>query len=178
MGKSPQGEAVAEVVRPSTLADLLASLPQIGALCWIGLRPAREQPPVVVSSATVEIGSGLVGDRYRGRSMSKRQVTLIQQEHLDVIASMLGRNAIGPELLGRNLVVSGINLLALQRAEFRVGDVVLEGTGQCHPCSRMEAVLGPGGYNAMRGHGGITARVIVPGEIRVGDSVAFIQSVR
>jgi MOSC domain-containing protein YiiM len=86
--------------------------------------------------------------------------------------------SIDPGLLRRNLVVSGINLLALQRAQFRIGSVVLEGTGPCHPCSRMEAALGPGGYNAMRGHGGITAKVITPGEIKVGDAVAFVQSMR
>jgi MOSC domain-containing protein YiiM len=161
-----------------TLAQLLASLPQTGELRWIGLRPARQQEVRVVSDAVVELGSGLVGDRYRGRAESKRQVTLIQSEHLDVIATLMGRESIDPALLRRNLVVSGINLLALQRSQFRIGAVVLEGTGQCHPCSRMEAALGPGGYNAMRGHGGITAKVITPGEIRIGDAVAFVQSMR
>ena len=178
MGHSLKGEGVSEAAKTSTLAQLLASLPQIGVLRWIGLRPAREQTPLVVSSAVVEIGTGLVGDRYRGRAESKRQLTLIQQEHVEVIATLMGRISFKPELLRRNLVVSGINLLALQRAQFRVGDVVLEGTGQCHPCSRMEAALGPDGYNAMRGHGGITARVIAPGEIRVGDAVSFVQTMR
>jgi MOSC domain-containing protein YiiM len=121
--------------------------------------------------ARVEIGSGLVGDRFHGNAESKRQVTLIQAEHLVVVGELLGRGSIDPALLRRNLVVSGINLLALQRAKFQIGEIVLEGTGLCQPCSRMESTLGPGGYNAMRGHGGITARVITPGRISVGDEV-------
>jgi MOSC domain-containing protein YiiM len=99
-------------------------------------------------------------------------VTLIEAEDLAAIASYLGRERIEPETLRRNILVSGINLSALKNRRFRVGSAVLEYTGACHPCSRMEAALGVGGYNAVRGHGGITARVVTDGEVCVGDAVA------
>ena len=101
-------------------------------------------------------------------------MTLIQWEHLPVIASLLGRDRIAPELLRRNIAVSGINLLALKDRRFCIGEAVLEYTGQCHPCSRMEEVFGPGGYNAVRGHGGITASVIEGGVVRVGAELRAI----
>ena len=158
-----------------TLTDLLATLPQVGTVRWIGVRPARRVPPIVVDSVEARAGAGLTGDRFSGRPDSKRQVTLIQAEHLDVIGRLLQREAIDPALLRRNLVVSDINLLALNGALFRIGTAVFEGTGGCHPCSRMEEALGAGGYNAMRGHGGITARVIEGGIIRIGDEVRLVR---
>ena len=69
-------------------------------------------------------------------------------------------------------MISGINLLALKGREFKIGTAVLKMTGLCHPCSRMEEVLGDGGYNAVRGHGGINACVISPGLITLGDIVS------
>ena len=155
-----------------TLSSLLNILPQEGRLCWIGLRPLRLGPIAIVSEAEIVAERGLVGDhRFDGRLGSKRQVTLIQHEHLAAVAGMLHRKDVQPELVRRNLVVSGINLLALKGKQFLVGDVVLEHSGPCEPCSRMETVLGPGGYNAMRGHGGITAKVLQGGTIRIGDVV-------
>ena len=124
-----------------------------------------------LESVAVTPGKGLDGDRFKGRETSKRQVTLIQKEHLHAIASYLGREAIGPDVFRRNIVVSGVNLLALKDKTFCIGGVVLEYTGLCHPCSKMETALGPGGYNAMRGHGGITTRVVKGGEVALGDNV-------
>ncbi len=154
-----------------SLATLLDTLPQVGELKWIGIRPGRGEAMEPLTRVGVYQGSGLEGDRYKGRSTSRRQVTLIQAEHLPVIASCSGHDSVAPEALRRNLVVSGINLLALKGKWFRVGEVLLEYTGPCDPCSKMESLLGPGGYNAMRGHGGITARVLEEGEIAVGDAL-------
>ena len=70
-------------------------------------------------------------------------------------------------------MVSGINLLALKNKRFSAGAVLLEYTGACHPCSKMERALGAGGYNAMRGHGGITARVLEAGLLCIGDRLIY-----
>jgi MOSC domain-containing protein YiiM len=113
---------------------------------------------------------GLVGDRYAGGS-GNRGVTLIQAEHLPVIAALARYDGLAPALLRRNVLVSGLPLIALKDRRFRIGEVVLEGTGPCDPCSRMEDALGPGGYNAMRGLGGLCARIIVGGRFQVGNTV-------
>lgn len=154
-----------------TLRERLAILPQVGRVEWIGLRPAPRAPVQCVARVAARVGQGLEGDRHRGAG--RRQVTLIQAEHLDVIAALLGlpAGAVHAPQLRRNLVVRGINLLALRQARFRVGEALFEGTGSCDPCSRMEEVLGAGGFNAMRGHGGITARVLEPGLVELGAEV-------
>ena len=157
----------------SPLRALMETFPRAGKLEWIGLRPARRAPLQSFNHVEVLTDYGLVGDHKSQRAGGKRQVSLIQREHLDVVALLLGRENADPALIRRNLVISGINLLALRDAQFEIGGVVFEGTGLCEPCSRMEEVLGVGGYNAMRGHGGIIARVLSGGVIRVGEAVAY-----
>jgi len=159
----------------SSLGVLMATLPRAGRIEWIGLRPARDVPMREVDAVEAVAGAGLIGDRYASGS-GKRGITLIQAEHLPAIAALAGRDAVAPSLLRRNLVVSGIPLIALKGRRFRIGDVVLEGTDSCDPCSRMEAALGPGGYNAMRGHGGLCARIVAGGTLRVGDRVAVVDA--
>jgi MOSC domain-containing protein YiiM len=123
------------------------------------------------ASAVLEPGRGIVGDHYRPKRGGGREVTLIQYEDLAHIAGQLGRETIAPELLRRNLVVSGMEVASLQARTFRIGEVLLEGTGPCNPCSRMEEALGPGGRKAMSRRGGITAVIRRGGTIRVGDRV-------
>ncbi|MBR7618589.1 MOSC domain-containing protein [Phenylobacterium sp. 20VBR1] len=158
----------------SPLARLMTAPVRAGSITWIGLRPAAHAPMTPVPSATLVASQGMEGDRYRTRNNGGRQVTLIQAEDLAAIASYLGRDAVGPEALRRNIVVRGINLLALKEKRFRLGGALLAYSGECHPCSRMEAILGTGGYNAVRGHGGITARILDGGAVRVGDSLEVL----
>ena len=155
------------------LGELMARFPRPGRVEWLGVRPAREAP--VESREWVEAVAvyGLVGDRYAG-GRGKRGVTLLLAEHRQAIAALAGLSAVEPEWLRRNVVVSGVPVIAFKARRFRIGEVLLEGTGPCDPCSKMEAALGPGGYNAMRGHGGLCARIVEGGRMRLGDAVVAV----
>ena len=157
------------------IKDLFDVFPLLGRVEWLGIRPERREPVEVVNAIEVSREKGILGDHYSGQSGS-RHVTLIQAEHLPVVAALTGRDMLDPALLRRNIVVSGLNLLALKDHQIQIGEVVLQVTGQCHPCSKMETALGPGGYNAMRGHGGMTAKVVQNGLIRVGDAISVLKT--
>ncbi|MGK0361819.1 MAG: MOSC domain-containing protein YiiM [Bradymonadia bacterium] len=154
------------------IEGLRNKLPRAGRITWIGLRPDRTTPMQSVSSVEVALKGGLVGDRY-GAKNGRRAVSFIDADHVPLIAKRMGIESLQPATLRRNIVVEGINLLALKGTRFRVGEVLFEYTVQAHPCSKMEKALGPGGWNAMRGHGGILGRVIEAGTMRVGDAVVF-----
>jgi MOSC domain-containing protein YiiM len=152
------------------LREMMARHAQGGRVAWIGVRPARREVMVAVEAAEIG-GAGLEGDHGRA---GKRAVTLMQGEHLAAVGAFLGRGPVAPEVLRRNIVVEGVNLSALNGWTVAVGDAVLRITGVCAPCSRMEEALGPGGYNAVRGHGGWCAEVVTPGRIAVGDGVVAV----
>ncbi|MEM0953697.1 MAG: MOSC domain-containing protein [Pseudomonadota bacterium] len=152
--------------------DRFASDLSPGALTWIGLRSERRGLIATPSEVNAIKDRGLDGDhRVEKTPGSGRQVTLISEEFIQQTAHFLGRDAIDPALLRRNLVVRGINLHALRYQRFAIGEALFEANALCHPCSRMESALGKGGVAAMLGHGGLCCRVLRSGVLRLGDSV-------
>ncbi|MCZ6564948.1 MAG: MOSC domain-containing protein [Gammaproteobacteria bacterium] len=157
-----------------TVDELKSHFPSHGKIEWIGLRKPEDRIILTVSCAELLLDHGLVGDKSGLRGGGKRQVSLIQAEYLPVIASFLNRVSISPQELRRNIVVSGINLGILKGHTLKLKDAELKITGNCAPCKKMEQVLGYGGFNAMRNHGGVTALVKKGGVIRVGDEVEVL----
>jgi MOSC domain-containing protein YiiM len=158
----------------SSFLVLFENFVQKGEVVWVGIRPASRANIKVLDAVKVT-KLGLEGDRStKNAPTNKRQVTLVQSEHLEAAASFLGISKIDPTLTRRNIVVKGLNLNALKGRKFQIGTAILEMTGFCYPCGRMEENLGKGGFNAMRGHGGITCRVISEGEITLGDAVEVV----
>jgi MOSC domain-containing protein YiiM len=124
----------------------MSQFPRAGRVEWIGLRPARKEPMRVVQAVFAHAGGGLEGDRYKGSG--KRGVTLIQAEHLPAIASLAGLAEVRPALLRRNIVVSGLPLIALVGRRFAIA-VTFDASGLlCRPCDRMQWPL----MARLRGH--------------------------
>jgi MOSC domain-containing protein YiiM len=115
--------------------------------------------------------TGLSGDHARA---GKRALSLFQAEHVGAVAAFLGRGEVAPGALRRNIHVSGLNLSALRGVPLLLGSARIEITGPCAPCSRMQEALGPGAYNALRGHGGWCAQVLAPGDVALHDVVARV----
>ena len=124
---------------------------------------------------TVE-GCGIEGDRYcEGTGFWTRygdvcEVTLIESEDLDYIENELGIAVKNGEHR-RNIVTSGIRLVDLRRKRFRIGETVLEYDRPRPPCRHVQDLSEPGMTRALKGRGGICARVVEAGRIRVRDAI-------
>lgn len=124
---------------------------------------------------TIE-GCGIEGDRYcEGTGFWTRygdvcQVTLIESEDLDYIEGELGIRVKNGEHR-RNIITRGIRLGGLRRKRFRVGEAVLEYDRPRPPCRHVQDLSESGMTRALKGRGGICARVIKAGWIRTRDAI-------
>jgi len=133
-----------------------------------------------VRAATALGGCGLEGDRYcAGTGHWSRfgrvcEATFIAAEDLDEIERETGVGVKNGEHR-RNVVTRGISLRALRRGErFRVGEVVFEYGGPRSVCRHIERLTEPGMTRALKGRGGICARVVGNGKIRVADEIEVV----
>ena len=158
-------------------------------LCWpavasvkaIHIAPSAGAAMQPLGSVQAVPDKGLTNDRYadgvgfysgRPTDPGAREVTLFESETLDWLSSDCGI-AFSAAEHRRNLTTHGVRLGSLLGQRFRVGEVLLEGVRDCPPCDHLEQLTGKLVLQPLVSRGGLRARVVEGGTIRVGDAIAL-----
>lgn len=129
------------------------------------------------SLTTVEAlpGIGLAGDRYaeaKNRRGPDYEVTLIESENIEAFTRATGR-ALAPEMPRRNIVTTGVRLNRLLGRRFSIGRAVFEGLELCEPCSLFAKRTYSEVRVFFRGKGGLRARIVSGGLVKIGDPIGW-----
>jgi MOSC domain-containing protein YiiM len=129
------------------------------------------QPMQMLDRATAVPGAGLVGCRH-SKPGNARAVLLVEAETLDTLGLAAGE-------IKENVTTRGVALASLAvGAQVQLGEtVVLEITGPCAPCGRMDEIRA-GLQAELAGRRGMNSRVIVGGSIRPGDAIRVVRAGR
>jgi len=130
-------------------------------------QPSGKAPLLPLDVAEVVAGKGIVGDRFFGwKEDYAGQVTFFSLEVHEAVCAQLGVQDRGPDVYRRNLVVTGADLNALIGREFALQGVRFRGMAESKPCYWMDEALAPGAEAALRGRGGLRAKVLTDGRLR------------
>ncbi len=130
-------------------------------------KPPGEAPMVEVDSVECVAGSGLKGDRFFGfKDNYKGQVTFFSEEVYERLCEKLQTTDRDSSVFRRNVVVRGADLSALIGQEFQIQGIRFAGTQECTPCYWMDQAFAPGAEQALKGHGGLRARVLTDGVLK------------
>lgn len=159
----------------------------VAQLVSIFVAPTAGAPMQSLDWVDAVAGRGLVGDRYAsgqgtfsGRMAvfeGAREVSLIDRASIAICNQRLQRqanNALHAPDLRRNLVIEGMRLIEHKDQYLAIGDVVLQILGSCPPCGYLSRLLDTDMRRALRGIGGVRARVETGGVLRVGAAVSCL----
>lgn len=128
---------------------------------------AGTNPIVEVESVECFAGKGLVGDRYFAEKEDfKGQITFFALEVHRQLCETFGQPNTQPSVYRRNVITEGLDLNALIGKEFELQGVRFLGTEECKPCYWMDQAVAPGAEDAMKGHGGLRAKILTSGVLR------------
>ncbi|MGC3960815.1 MAG: molybdenum cofactor biosysynthesis protein [Verrucomicrobiota bacterium] len=131
-------------------------------------QPAGTHPTISVNEVECVAGQGLRGDRFFGfKENYKGQVTFFSAEVFDAVCGQLGVSDKSPGVTRRNVIARGMDLNLLVGKRFIVQGVEFEGVAECSPCHWMNAAIAPGAEAALHGRGGLRARILTDGVLRV-----------
>jgi hypothetical protein len=133
-------------------------------------QPSGRAPLLSLDQAEVVAGKGIVGDRFFGwKEDYAGQVTFFSLEVHEALCAALDVRDRGPEVYRRNLVVTGADLNALIGREFELQGLRFLGVAESKPCYWMDEAFAPGAEEALRGRGGLRAKVLTSGMLRRED---------
>lgn len=131
-------------------------------------KPPGTAPICSVDAVECVAHRGLRGDRFFDHQPDyKGQITFFAAEVFEALCAHLGLVAANPGALRRNAVTRGVDLNALIGREFELQGVRFFGTEECRPCYWMDAALAPGAEAWLRGRGGLRARILTDGWLRI-----------
>jgi MOSC domain-containing protein YiiM len=131
-------------------------------------RPAGENPVIEVGEVECVAERGLVGDRFFDfKENYKGQITFFSSEVFEEICRQLGATGKSPGVTRRNVITAGVDLNSLIGKKFILQGVEFEGVCECSPCHWMDAAIAPGAEMALQGRGGMRARILTSGKLRV-----------
>ncbi|MFO1488032.1 MAG: molybdenum cofactor biosysynthesis protein [Verrucomicrobiota bacterium] len=131
-------------------------------------RTAGENPTVEVREVECLAGQGLLGDRFCGfKENYKGQVTFFAQEVFDDVCRQLCVTDKSPGVTRRNVITRGVDLNTLVGREFEIQGITFAGVTECSPCHWMNEAIAPGAEALLHGRGGLRARILTDGRLRV-----------
>jgi len=132
-------------------------------------KPSGKAPMLEAEGARCVAGKGIEGDRFFGwKPDYKGQITFFCHEVYEELCQKLEVSGRDPSVFRRNVVTCGIDLNSLIGQRFRFQGILFEGTEEASPCYWMEEAFGEGAEEAMKGNGGLRARILEDGVLRVG----------
>lgn len=139
---------------------------------------AGTHPACEVAELQCLAGRGIAGDRFLDYKPDYAgQITFFEGEVFEALCATLRLSDANPAGLRRNVVTRGLELEALAGREFRLQGTWFRGAGECKPCYWMDAALAPGAEAWLRGRGGLRARILGDGRLRVGPAEMLIGAI-
>jgi MOSC domain-containing protein YiiM len=127
-----------------------------------------EHPIVECESLRLVAGRGIEGDRFFDyKSDFKGQITFFAEETYEDLRARLDQWDKPPSVFRRNVITRGADLPSLIGREFEVQGIRFLGTEESSPCYWMNHAFADGAEQALAGHGGLRARILTDGTLRV-----------
>jgi MOSC domain-containing protein YiiM len=131
-------------------------------------QPPGEHETVEMREIECVAGHGIKGDRFFDfKNDYKGQITCFSLEVFNDVCKKLGVTGKSAGAARRNVVTRGVDLNTLIGRQFELQGVQFVGVCECSPCHWMNMAIALGAEAALRGRGGLRARIVTDGKLRV-----------